>query len=171
MHMFKCHVQGQQLVHLHFLIDGRRIHGCPDFYQGVNLSRQVKQLFRETHIRFHDGYGKPGQPVPDYFQLVDGSDEPFIIKPVSPGPARYLLNLFRVQGTFAHPVEFPGLHKHDPAYGQVQAHADGVRAYHHIGLLCQEPAHLFPPGGRGQAPIYDAAVGSLVLQMGCQGKH
>ena len=36
-HVHEVLVQGQQLVHLHFHIDGGRVHSCPYLHQGVDL--------------------------------------------------------------------------------------------------------------------------------------
>ena len=41
MNVHKVLVQGQQLVHLHFHVNGGRVHSGPDLHQGVDLRREA----------------------------------------------------------------------------------------------------------------------------------
>ena len=117
--MLKAHIQRQQLVHLHFLIDGRRIHAGPYLNQRINLSRKVKELLRESHIGLHDGHGHSGKAVFNDLRLVDSSHKSLVVKTVSSGPSGNLFYLLRIQGSLIYPVKLACLHKHDSAYGQV----------------------------------------------------
>ena len=117
--MLKTHIQRQQLVHLHLLINGRCVHAGPYLNQRINLSRKVEKLLGESHICLHNRHGHSGKTVLDDLRLVDGSHKSLVVKTVSSGPSGNLFYLLRIQGTLIYPVKFACFHKHDSAYGQV----------------------------------------------------
>ena len=135
-----------------------------------NLSRKVEKLLGESHICLHNRHGISGKTVLDDLRLVDGSHKSLVVKTYLPArPAIcFISSGFRVRlftpsnlRVSTNTILRMGRFSPMPMASVLTT----------TSVSLAEPAHLFTPGGGRQASVNNAAVDSLVLQVGCQGQH
>ena len=78
---------------------------------------------------------------------------------------------FYLQGSCLLTIKLGGLGKDDPTHRKVQSHADGIRGYHHLGLMGRKKMDLPSADLRGKAAVDHAGLHTAVLETPCDVQH